>query len=136
MMGSPGLVLGSNFVDNGGGVSTISLTNLGINSTTDGILLVTHGKNEDNYASSMVNSNNGTWTVYIKDNGTDTSAHEQDPVAFVYIPKTNNFVVSGRFRSDGVPLMYNGASPQFTVTNNAIGTWKLTIPGTRPPRAC
>jgi hypothetical protein len=132
MMGSPGLVLGVNFVDNGGGVSTINLTNLGINSTTDGILLVTHGKNEDNYASSMVNSNNGTWTVYIKDNGTDTSAHEQDPVAFVYIPKTNNFVVSGRFRSDGVPLIYNGATPQFSVTNTAVGTWKLTIPGHSP----
>ena len=56
--GSPGLILGTHFVDNGGGNSTVNLTSLGIYSTNSGILLVTHGKNEDNYASSMVNSNN------------------------------------------------------------------------------
>jgi hypothetical protein len=130
--GSPGLVLGTHFVDNGGGNSTVNLTSLGIDSRTNGILLVTHGKNEDNYASSMVNSNNGTWTVFIKDNGTDAGSYEQDPVAFVYIPRTNTTVVSGRFRGDGTILMYSGASPQFAVTNTATGTWRLTIPGQSP----
>ncbi len=98
--GSPGLVPGTHFVDNGGGVSTVDLTSLGIDSQTDGVLLVTHGGNEDNYALSQVNSD-GTWTVYIKDNGTDSSAHEQDPLAFVFVPKTNTTVISGRFRGDG-----------------------------------
>src|SRR4029077_15745948 len=28
--------------------------------------------------------------------------------------------------------MYSGASPQFTVTNTATGTWRLTIPGQTP----
>ncbi len=130
--GSPGLVLGTHFVDNGGGVSTINLTSLGIDSRTDGVLLVNHGKNEDNYALSQVNSTNGTWTVYIKDNGTDSSNYEQDPVAFVYIPKTNTTVISGRFQGDGTRLLYSGPTPQFSVTNTATGTWRLTIPGHTP----
>src|SRR5439155_4126313 len=74
--GSPGLVLGTHFVDNGGGTSTVNLVSFGIDSRTNGILLVTHGKKEDNFALSQVNSNNGTWTVYIKDNGTDAASNE------------------------------------------------------------
>ncbi|MEO5803823.1 MAG: Ig-like domain-containing protein [Verrucomicrobiota bacterium] len=131
--GSPGLVLGTHFVDNGDGTSTVNLTNRGINSQTDGVLLVTHGKNEDNYALSSINTN-GTWTVYVKDNGSDTDATEQDPVAFVFIPKTNTTVVSGRFRGDGTRLMYSGATPSFNVTNTDAGTWRLTIPGFSPAK--
>ena len=130
--GSPGIVPGTHFIDNGGGRSTVDLTSFGVDSRTNGILLVTHGKNEDNYASSQVNSNNGTWTVYIKDNGTDAGSYEQDPVAFVYIPRTNINVISGRFRGDGTPLIYSGASPLFTVTNIGVGTWRLTIKDQSP----
>jgi len=130
--GSPGLGLGTNFVDVGGGLSTVNLTNLGVDARTDGVLLVTHGKNEDNYALSQVNSNNGTWTVYVKDNGTDAGSYEQDPVAFVFIPKTNTTVISGRFRGDGTRLLFSGPTPAFNITNPSAGTWRLTIPGHSP----
>jgi len=130
--GSPGLVLGTHFVDQGGGVSIVNLTNRGVDSRTDGVLLVTHGKNEDNYALSQVNSNNGTWTVYVKDNGTDAGSYEQDPVAFVFIPKTNTTVISGRFRGDGTRLLFSGPTPAYNITNTSAGTWRLTIPGHSP----
>jgi hypothetical protein len=130
--GSPGLILGTHFVDLGGGQSIVNLTNFGVDSRTSGVLLVTHGKNEDNYALSQVNSNNGTWMVYVKDNGTDAGSYEQDPVAFVFVPRTNTMVISGRFRGDGTPLIYSGASPAFSVTNTGAGTWRLTIPGQSP----
>lgn len=130
--GSPGLVPGTHYIDRGGGTSTVSLLSFGIDARTDGVLLVTHGKNEDNYALSQVNSNNGTWTVYVKDNGTDAGAYEQDPVAFVYIPKTNTTVISGRFRADGTRLIYSGATPAYSVANTGTGTWRLTIPGHSP----
>ena len=130
--GSAGLTAGTHYIDNGGGNSTVDLTSLGIDSRTDGILLVSHGKNEDNFALSQVNSNNGTWTVYIKDNGTDAGSYEQDPVAFVYIPRTNTTAVSGRYRGDGTILMFSGATPQFSVTNIGSGIWRLTIPGQTP----
>lgn len=130
--GSPGLALGTHYVDNGGGVSTVNLTSRGVDSRTDGVLLVTHGGNEDNYATSQVNSNNGTWTVYVKDNGANAEENEQDPVAFVFIPKTNTAVISGRFRGDGTRLMFSGATPQFNVVNTSTGTWRLTISGHSP----
>lgn len=130
--GSPGLILGVHYIDNGGGVSTVNLTSLGIDSRTNGVLLVTHGRNTDNFALSQVNTTNGTWTVYIKDNGADAGANEQDPVAFVFIPKTNTVVVSGRFSGDGTRLLYSGASPGFDVTNTSVGTWRLTISGYSP----
>jgi hypothetical protein len=129
---SPGLVLGTHFVDHGGGASTVNLTNLGVDARTDGVLLVTHAKNEDNYALSQVNSNNGTWTVYVKDNGTDAGSYEQDPVAFVYVPRTNTSVISGRFRGDGTRLLFSGATPRFGVVNLSAGIWRLTIPGHSP----
>ncbi len=129
--GSPNLVLGTHFIDNGGGVSTVNLKSLGIDSRTNGVLLVTHGKNEQNYALSFANTN-GTWTVYVKDVGSDTDVREQDPVAFVFIPKTNTTVVSGKFDSGGAPLVFSGQTPAFTVTNIAVGTWRLTVAGHSP----
>jgi hypothetical protein len=131
LVGSPSLSLGTQFVDHGDGTSTLNLTSLGINSQTDGVLLVTGGKNEDNYALSNVNTD-GTWTLYVKDNGTDSDNWEQDPVAFVFIPKTNTTVISGRFRSDGAPLVFSGTTAAFNVVNTATGTWRLTIPGYSP----
>ncbi len=125
---SSSLVLGTHFVDNGGGLSTVNLTSLGINSQTDGVLLVTGGGNNDEYAASKANTN-GTWTIYLSDNGTNGGATTQGAVAFAYVPKANVSVISGKFQGDGSILMYNGSSPRFSVTNTAVGTWKLTIPG-------
>jgi hypothetical protein len=130
--GSPGLALGANFVDYGGGYFSVNLTNLGIDSRTDGVLLVCGGANEPDYALSQANSANGTWNVYLKNNGTGTGSYVEGPVAFVFVPRTNTAVVSGKFRGKGAPLMYNGASPMFSITNTATGTWRLTIPGQSP----
>ena len=46
LIGSPGLVLGTHFIDNGGGRSVVNLKSFGINSQTDGVLLVTHDVDE------------------------------------------------------------------------------------------
>jgi hypothetical protein len=129
---SPGLSLGTHFIENGGGVFTVDLRSRGIDSRTDGVLLVTGGRNEDNYALSQANATNGTWTVWVKDNGTDAAAAEQDPVAFVFIPKTNTSVISGKFQGNGGILLHSGAGPQFNVTNLRAGVWRLGIPGQTP----
>jgi hypothetical protein len=138
--GTPGLVYGVNVADlkltqNLGGRSLVSLTNLGINSQTDGILIVNHGKDrsgDGNYAVSFANPD-GTWTVWVRDH---TGGSEQDPMAFVYIPKTNTTVVSGKFKGtdaeNNLILMYSGNSPAFTVQNVGGGRWDLRIPGYGP----
>ncbi|MEI6074891.1 MAG: DNRLRE domain-containing protein [Verrucomicrobiota bacterium] len=138
--GSPGLALGTHFKGITGGESRVDLRSLGIASTNNpGILLVNHGKNEGNFALSVANPD-GTWEIYLKDNfGTAANplALEQDPVAFVYVPKTKTNVVSGKFGLDATGtnaqiLIYSGNSPAFAVTNIDIGRYRLTIPGYSP----
>jgi len=131
--GSPGLVLGTHFKGVTTGKSIVDLRSLGVDSRTDGILLVNHAKDEDNYALSQVNTEDGTWNVFVRDIGEGTfTDYEQDPVAFVFIPRTNTTLISGRFRANGSIEMFSGVGPQFTVTNLGTGQWDLRIPGHSP----
>src|ERR1051325_6793828 len=131
-IGSPGLVLGTHFKDLSGGKSIVDLTSLGIDSRTDGTLLVVGAKNENNYAVAGVNPTNGTWNLLLHDVANNGRATEQDPIGFVFIPKTQTNIISGRFRGDGTILTYSGASPQFTVTSNNVGTYELKLVGKSP----
>jgi len=138
-VGSPGLVLGTHFRGISAGRSRVDLRTLGIASTNSGVLLVNHAKNEGNYANSAVNAD-GTWEIYIKDNfgsATNPRALEQDPAAFVFIPRTDTNVVSGRFGVDAtgtnaVVLLHNGETPRFTVTQLEPGRFRLDITGGSP----
>lgn len=125
---SPGITLGTHFVDNGSGVSTVNLTALGA-SSANGILLVNHAKNEDNYAASRANAD-GSFTVWVKDNGTNSNTYEQDPVAFVYLPVaavgTKQLVAAGRVNSNATTDVAGGS---FTLTKGGTGQWYLSIPG-------
>src|ERR1051325_5964449 len=76
LIGSPQLVYGTHYIDKGSGgganagKSIVDLTSLGIDSRKDGVLIVNGAKNESaNYALSQVNSNNGTWNLFIRDTG-------------------------------------------------------------------
>jgi hypothetical protein len=122
---SPGVSLGTNVKDLTGGKAVIDLNSLGIDSRTSGTLLVVGGKNENNYGVAAVNWTNGTWNLWSHDVANNGNSSEQDPLAFVFIPKTNTTVISGRFAGNGTILTYSGASPQFTVTSNSVGTYEL-----------
>jgi len=92
----------------------------------NGILLVTGGKNEDNYALSTANAD-GTFTLISKDNGSDGFSFENDPVAFVYIPTGHSDVAAmGRIDAEGDAVANSG---NFTVTKGGTGQWYLTSPG-------
>lgn len=133
LIGTPGLAIGVNFFDLGGGKSFVTLTNLGIDSRTDGILIVNGAKNESaNFGLSQMNTTNGGWNLFVHDDGANTTSYEQDPIAFVFIPKTNTTVVSGRFQGNGGIQAFSGASAAFTVTSNAVGIYELKIPGKSP----
>lgn len=128
LTGHPSLTLGTHVVDQGSGRTLIDLRTLGINSQTDGVLLVNGGKNEDNYANSLANAD-GTWTIFCKDNGTNGAGNEQDYVSFVYVPLSNTTVVAGKFRGGTGIALQNGP---FTVTNPATGIYRLSINGYAP----
>lgn len=133
LIGSPGLVLGTHFQGVAAGKSVLDLRSFGIDSRTHGVLLVTHARDENNFALSQVNANDGTWNVFVRDNAQPTYAnYEQDPVAFVFVPKTNTTLVSGRFNGDGSIAVFSGETPRFSVTNLGQGRWELKIPGHTP----
>jgi hypothetical protein len=134
---SPGLVWGTHFIEYGipdgsggiigGGQFGLDLRPFGINSQTDGILLVNHAKDENNMALSKAEAD-GTWRMYVHDIGTGSaSSYEQDPIAFVYIPRTAPDLVSGKINGDASIAMYSGSSPQFTVTKVATGRYTLKM---------
>ena len=133
LIGSPGLVLGTHFIGVAAGKSVVDLRSLGIDSRTNGVLLVNHAKDENNFALSQVNTNDGTWNVFLRDNAENSyTNYEQDPVAFVFIPKTNTTLISGRFNSDGSIASFSGNAPQFAATTNGTGQWELKLPGHTP----
>ena len=130
---SPGLVYGVNYIDLGDGTGIVDLTDKGIDSRTDGILLVTGAKDENNFALSQVNVTNGTWNLFLHDQSTSSAGtYEQDPIAFVFIPKYATNLVSGRVNGDGSIDAYSGDSPQFTVDLTGIGTYLLQVIGRGP----
>jgi hypothetical protein len=140
-IGNPNLVLGTHFRGISNGRSRVDLRAFGIYSTNSfatntGVLIVNHAKNEGNYSTSLANAD-GTWDIWVKDNFGNGTAVEQDPTAFVFIPKTNTLVVSGKFGLDStgtnaVILVHSGLSPAFTITNIAVGRYRLAIPGGAP----
>ncbi len=110
-----------------GGSNALRGTNPAVPATSqNGILLVTGGKNEDNYALSSANPD-GSFTLICKDNGSDAFNFENDPVAFVYIP-TGHSDVAAMGRVDAEADVSAG-SGSFTVTKGGTGQWYISAPG-------
>lgn len=131
--GSPGLVMNTHFLRYSAGKYGLDLTSFGIDSRTDGVLLVAHGKDEANYGLSQANPTNGTWNLFIHDMSHATAGTmEEDPIAFVYIPRTNNSLISGKFNGDASIAMYSGDSPRFSATYLSEGNFELKINGHSP----
>ncbi len=136
---SPGINLGTQFIDNGGGISTLDLTGLGA-SSADGILLVNGGKNEDNFALSRANGD-GSFTIYSLDNGQATAGtYEQDPVAFAYLPYeevgTKGLLAMGRLANSLASCtLKNGINKALALSAPSDGVWELSLDGYSPENA-
>lgn len=122
---TPGITLGTHVIDNGGGQTTIDLRQFGADAS-NGILLVNHAKNEDNFALSQPNAD-GTFTVFVKDNGSDAASYEQDPMAFVFVSvDDDNVAALGRITYGLTAEVTKG---DYSITNIAVGRYLLTIAG-------
>jgi hypothetical protein len=130
--GTAGLVYGRDIYEPSAGNYVVDLTGFGIDSRTDGILLVNSGKAEINWANSGANPDDGTWNVRVKNSDDNGGGAESDYFSFVFIPRTNTSVVSGQFLGDGSINLFSGLTPQFTVSSNGVGTYELKIPGYNP----
>ncbi len=118
-----------------GGQSTLTVP--GVDDTRrQGIMFVTHGKNEDNYALSGPSADGSVYELFVKDNGTNGASTEEDPIAFAFVPLGTPNVVMGRISGQGVTMIGSG---DFTIdygvndtsTGNE-GTYFLEIPGQDP----
>lgn len=137
LLGAPSLVLGTNVVDLGGGRTNVLLPD--VDSRVDGIILVSHGKNEANFALSRPSPDGSSFQLAVHDNNVNGGALEQDPVAFVYIPKNTEGLVMGRISGGNDPsegteggagaLMSKG---DFTIRTTGIGRYQLEIAGQSP----
>ncbi len=143
--GSAGLGLSANLVDIGSGVTQLDLRTVDPTATpANGIVLVNHAKNEDNYASSVVQNDEITgepvnWRLHIRDNGANSPSlsrpdTEQDPVTFVYLPVnkvgTDGLLALGRVNNDATTDVAGGG---FEIEKgNVDGRWYLKITGGSP----
>ncbi|MEI6074892.1 MAG: phospholipase C, phosphocholine-specific [Verrucomicrobiota bacterium] len=125
LIGHPSLVLGTHVMDNGSGKTTVNLLPFGLDARSNAVLIVCGGKNEANFALSGANPN-GTWTITCHD---DNGSTEQDYVAFVCVPLTNQTVIAGKFMGDARIAMQ---SAPFNITNTGVGTYHLVILGINP----
>lgn len=131
LTGSPGLVLGTHFIDTATAIGEykLKLQPLVANAAQKGILLVSGAKNEDNFAQSRANSD-GSFTIYCHDNGTNGDECENDPVAFSYLPVSaagsNRLVALGRVNGNASTDVAGGS---FTVTKGGTGQWFLGVSG-------
>lgn len=127
----PEIRQGAEFTDDGGGLCTVDLRELNAPSDT-GVLLVSHAKNEANFALSQANTD-GTFTLFVHDNTTDAGTYERDPVSFVYLPLADvgkkGLVALGRIVANGATEIGAGS---YTLSPQGTGTWHLAIPGHDP----
>jgi hypothetical protein len=127
LVASPGLTLGTHFVDHSSGTFELYLP--GVDARTDGILLVNGAKNEDNYALSAPSADGTHFRIGVHDNGADGAGTEQDPVAFAYIPRGTENVVFGRINGNGGATLSQG---EFTIRPAGTGLYRLSIAGQSP----
>ncbi len=85
-------------VDTDRGVWELTLD--GIDSITDGVLMVCSGLNEDNYAACSPWPDGSGWQIVMRDNGA-SGATESDSFNFVYVPYSTEGIVAGRVSGSG-----------------------------------
>lgn len=129
LVASPGISLGSEFIDNtqSNGVYQLDLSGLGATGS-NGVLIACGGTNEDNFALTR-NLGGGQYEIICKDNGDDGIGSENDPVAFVYLPYSSPGLTAGRVaQGSGITTVVSGTGG-FTATTLGTGQVLLRIDG-------
>lgn len=137
---APAIVVGTDFIDLGTGGAgtgqngTYELFVPGVEDTRrQGLLFVTHGKNEDNYASSSPSTDGSRYRLFTKGNNTNGTSTERDPIAFAFIPLGTPGVIMGRVGSSALTVLGSGnfnVSPVADEGGTFLnGVYRLEIPG-------
>jgi hypothetical protein len=108
---------------------TYTITIDGVNSTEDGVLLVTGGDNKPIYATAHALADGSGWVVGVHGTGTNGYNYVDEDFGFTYVPKGNTDTVFGQVNSDGSSSIANG---DYEITKIGTGEYKLVIDGYTP----
>ena len=97
----------------------------GVDSLTDGVLMVTGYGNDDNFATVEPKTDGSGWDIDLYDNG---ATPEGDAVNYVFLPYATQNLVAGRVNPDG-SLVNSTDTGAFTLVRAAEGEYLLTIDG-------
>jgi hypothetical protein len=122
-----GFTTASNVTVPAGGKLSLSLPGV-VNTRTEGVLFAQAGNNEDNYALVSPNADGSAWDIELHD---DATTFETDPINYVYLPFASENLIAGRVDEDGT-LLASTDPGDFTLTRDAAGTYRLSIPGKSP----
>ena len=132
---APGTTLAPVTTASGGTSGRADLFLTGVNSRTDGLLFVNHGKDEANYALSRPSADGTRFEIGIHDSNANGASYEQDPIALAYVPYGTAGLVMGRIASQtsGTTTVYGAraitSQGEFSVQRVASGSYQLKIPG-------
>lgn len=137
LVASTGITLGSELTLTSSGHYNLDLQSFDA-TPSNGILLTTAGRNEDNV--SVVSPLGNTFDVYVLDNATTgQTTYENDPFSFAYIPfdavNKSPLIAAARIYADGRTHLgttdING-DDNFSIIKTGHNTYELTIPGNSP----
>ncbi|MCC6491615.1 MAG: hypothetical protein IT424_01190 [Pirellulales bacterium] len=103
----------------------------GVNSLTDGVLMVTPNGNDDNFATVEPKADGSGWDVNHYDNGTGQegpTGTNTDSINWIYLPYSTENLVAGRVNADGT-LVNSTDTSKFTLSKTAAGEYTLTVNG-------
>jgi 2',3'-cyclic-nucleotide 2'-phosphodiesterase (5'-nucleotidase family) len=127
---NPAIRLGQEFAEVGAGVFLLDLQSVGTGyNAGNGIVLANHAKNEGNHATVQANED-GTFTLFVRDNAAAGTGNEQDPISFVYLPLDRigfqGLTALGRVKGDASLAVQGGTA---VVSKGPVGTYYLSIAG-------
>ncbi len=98
-------------------------------STSEGMLFVIGGSNEDNVASALPLGGD-SWEIALRDNAAVTSGGENDDWSFVYVPASATGLIGGQVIGDSTvanPMRFSIG--EFTIQQEETGQWRLSVDG-------
>ncbi|RDJ20095.1 hypothetical protein DWF00_16405 [Bosea caraganae] len=101
----------------------------GVNSLTDGVLLITGAENRAQYGAARPLADGSGWIIDVHDNNVDGYANTGYEFGFTYLPKGDVNTTFGRIMSDGSSEVANG---DYTINKIGTGEYELYVNGRTP----
>lgn len=114
-----------------GTTAMTDVTLSGVDSLTDGVLIVNSGSNDDNFATAAPRGDGSGWDITVFDDSTSLEGGDDNTVNYIFLPFDADNLIAGRVNEDG-SLAASTDTNDFTLTHTTDGEYLLTISGKTP----